>query len=136
MIKSEHIWAGAAALALVGAVPAMVNAQSATDPHAGHHPGEVDEFQAEQIGEGLGDVPLGRQAQVRDDLAEAAPGPGVLALLLEGHLELLRREEPRLDEHVTEPPADLHHAPRVAVETAGTTQSGLVVVRHPACVGR
>ena len=41
MIKSEHIWAGAAALALVGAVPAMVNAQSATDPHAGHHPGEV-----------------------------------------------------------------------------------------------
>lgn len=40
MIKS-HIWAGAAVLALVGAVPAMVSAQSAPDPHAGHHPGQV-----------------------------------------------------------------------------------------------
>jgi hypothetical protein len=41
MIKSKHKWSGAAALALVGAVPAMVSAQSATDPHAGHHPAEV-----------------------------------------------------------------------------------------------
>lgn len=41
MIKSKHICARATALALVSAVPAMVSAQSATDPHAGHHPGEV-----------------------------------------------------------------------------------------------
>jgi len=38
MIKSKHIWTGAAALALVGALPAMVFAQDAPDPHAGHHP--------------------------------------------------------------------------------------------------
>jgi len=38
MSKSKHIWAGAAALALVGALPAMVSAQDAPDPHAGHHP--------------------------------------------------------------------------------------------------
>lgn len=36
MIKSHPIWAGAAALALIGAVPAMVSAQSAKDPYAGH----------------------------------------------------------------------------------------------------
>lgn len=36
MIKSRHIWAGAAALALIGVVPATVSAQSAKDPHAGH----------------------------------------------------------------------------------------------------
>ena len=41
MIKSKHIWAGAAALALVGALPAMVSAQAAPDPHAGHHPAEA-----------------------------------------------------------------------------------------------
>lgn len=36
MIKSHHRWAGAAALALMGAVPATVSAQSANDAHAGH----------------------------------------------------------------------------------------------------
>jgi len=38
MITSKRIWTGAAALALVGALPAMVSAQDAPDPHAGHHP--------------------------------------------------------------------------------------------------
>jgi len=38
MITSKRIWTGAAALALAGALPAMVSAQDAPDPHAGHHP--------------------------------------------------------------------------------------------------
>jgi len=41
MIKSKRIWTGAAMLALVGAVPAIVSAQSTPDPHAGHHPAEA-----------------------------------------------------------------------------------------------
>lgn len=41
MIKSRYIWAGAAALAMMGAVPATVSAQSAKDPHAGHHPAKT-----------------------------------------------------------------------------------------------
>jgi hypothetical protein len=41
MIKSLHGLAGTAALALMGAVPAMVGAQSADDPHKGHHPPKV-----------------------------------------------------------------------------------------------
>lgn len=38
MITSKHMWGGAAALALVGALPAMVSAQDVPDAHAGHHP--------------------------------------------------------------------------------------------------
>jgi len=41
MIKPKRIWTGAAMLALVGAVPAFVSAQSIPDPHAGHHPAEA-----------------------------------------------------------------------------------------------
>jgi len=41
MIRSKRIWTGAAMLALVGAVPAIVSAQSTPDPHAGHHPAEA-----------------------------------------------------------------------------------------------
>jgi len=41
MIRSKRIWTGAAMLALVGAVPAIVSAQNTPDPHAGHHPAEA-----------------------------------------------------------------------------------------------
>ena len=77
--------------------------QQPDDVRRRHRLRQVDHLQAEQAGQGLGDVLLGREAQVGHHLPEPPPGAVARALLGERRVELLGGEQPGLDQDVAQP---------------------------------
>ena len=61
--------------------------------------GEVDEAQPDLLGQRRHQLALGQHAEVDEDAAQAA---AQAALLLDGDLELLRRQQPALEQDVAE----------------------------------
>jgi hypothetical protein len=77
-------------------------------PHhrgGGAHPGEVQDGEAELVGQRVGDGPLVGQPQLDEQLAQPAARPGG-ALLVHEHVgELGRGDHPGVDQHVAQAPA-------------------------------
>ncbi len=92
---------------------------------------EVDQRQAERLGEGLGDLPLGGEAAPDDDLPEPLAGLARLDVLLRHQRgrQLLLGEDALLDEHLAQAPS---LAGQGGVRGRGAGRSG----RHGRCIGR
>jgi hypothetical protein len=69
--------------------------------------GQVHHLEPEDAAQGLGDVPLGRQAQVDDDLPQPTPGTCRHALHLERRSQVVLGHDAGGDQHVAEAPLAL-----------------------------
>ncbi len=93
--------------------------QHADDVRRWHGAGQIDHLQPEQVRQALGDVPLGGQAEVGDDLSEAPPLTACRSLTLQGEVELFGGEQTGVHQHVAEP------------SPAGQAGQGSLVGGHP-----